>query len=187
MNAPIVARMLVAAFAPAADVDAIAGDMQEEYVAIVAAEGRLRGDLWFWSQALTSIPALLSYSRRRAPFAARLTTGFVALGVLIAMLAAKDGLDRVIDAIHPASMPASLYFTLDWSVAFVFGGLLALLAGHHPVRLALFAASALVAAFAAPDVLALSPSLSLPALVLLLGVVPSMTGGAAAFQAIRHR
>jgi hypothetical protein len=188
MTAPFIPRALLAAATPSADYDSIVGDLQEEYGQRIVRDGRSRADLWYWSQALRSLPALLSYSRTYPSFGRRASTAATVLGVLLAMLAGKDLLDRLIEALHPGGvLPAWLYFLLDWMVAAACGALLAQILRQHPVRLALFASIGLVIAFATPIVLALSPDISFPAWLLLLGTIPAMSIGAATIHALHKR
>ena len=188
MNAPLVPRMLLSALTPPADYDSVLGDLQEEYGQRRACHGRARADLWFWSQALRSAPALLSYSRTYPTLGRRLGDTAIVLGVLVAMLAGKDALDRFIDLVRPDGvLPAWLYFLLDWMIAAGFGALLTRIVRRHPVRLALLASGGLVAAFATPVVLALSPPISAPAWLLLLGTIPAMSAGAATIQTLQNR
>ena len=185
---PLVPRVLLAAATPSADYDSIAGDLHEEYAQRRAREGRSRADCWYWSQALRSLPALLAYSRAHPSLRGRLSTAAIAVGVLIAMLAGKDLVDRLIDGVRPrGELPAYLYFLLDWAVAAACGAMLAQLVRGHPVRLALLASGGLVCAFATPIVLALSPNISPAAWLLLLGAIPAMCTGAATLHAFRHR
>lgn len=180
--------MLLAAATPSADYESIAGDLQEEYEQRVVRDGRSRADVWYWSQAVRSLPALLSYSRTYPSLGRRLSTAAIVLGVMIAMLAGKDLLDRLIDAIHPNGvLPVWLYFSLDWAIAVACGAVLAQLVRQHPVRLALLASGGLVIAFATPVALALSPQIPLPAWLLLLGTIPALSAGAATMHAFRKR
>ncbi len=188
MTSPLVARVLLAAATPSADYDSITGDLQEEYELRRARDGRPRADRWYWSQALRSVPALLSYSRTNSSLGRRVSTGAIVVGVLLAMLIGKDVLDRFIDAIRPGGvLPAWLYFLLDWGIAATCGAVLAQLVRHHPVRLALLASGGLVIAFATPVALALSPQISSAAWLLLLGAVPAMSAGAATMHALHQR
>jgi hypothetical protein len=186
MTPPVLPRLLITAATPAADCDSIVGDLFEEYNLRVQSIGRVRSDLWYWSQAIRSIPPLLSYSRAGGSLGARVATGAVVVGVLIAMLFAKDLIDRVIDAAYPTTgVHAWLYFLLDWADAALFGAILACAVRHHPVRLALIASVTLVAAFAIPIAAGFSNGLTPIAWLLLLGAIPAMSAGAAAYHTVR--
>lgn len=180
MTSPHVARVLLAACTPRADYECVIGDLEEEYGARVSQEGRLRADRWYWSQALRSLPALLSYSRTGGPPHRRLSSVATVAALLIAMLAAKDVLDRVIDLALPhAGLPLPAYYVLDWTIAAAAGSFLAHVLRDHPLRLALLASCGLVAAFGIPIALDVSPPITPPAWILLLGTIPSMSAGAA--------
>ena len=180
MTPPRVARVLLAACTSRADYESVVGDLEEEYGARVSQEGRLRADRWYWSQALRSLPALLSYSRTDALPRRRLSSVAIIAAVLMAMLAAKDVLDRVIDLALPhAGLPFPAYYALDWTIAAIAGSFLAHILRDHPLRFALLASCGLVAAFGIPIALDLSPPIAPPAWILLLGTIPSMSAGAA--------
>ena len=187
MNPPFVPRALVAAAAPPSDYDVIDGDLYEEYLARVRRSGTAKANRWYWSQAVRSIPALLSYSRTKSTLAGALSLTAIVIAVLFCMLFAKDAVDSMIDRLSQHGMPAEAYFLLDWLIAAVFGAILAALVRTRGVRLALGASIFLVVAFALPILAGVSPRLPLVAWILLLGAVPAMTLGAAAFQVIRRR
>jgi hypothetical protein len=186
MTPPVLPRLLITAATPAADHDSIVGDLLEEYTRRVQSIGRVRSDLWYWSQAIRSVPPLLSYSRAPGSLGARVAAAVIVVGVLVAMLFAKDLIDRVIDAVYPTTgVHAWLYFLLDWADAALFGAILARVVRHHPVRLALIASATLVAGFAIPVVAGFSNGLTPIAWLLLLGAIPAMSAGAAAYQTVR--
>ncbi len=188
MNAPFLPRMLLTAITASADYESVSGDLDEEYAERFDRDGSVQADLWYWSQALRSIPSLLSYSRYDVSGRRRTATALIVLAVLVAMLAGKDLVDRLIDAVNgDAAVPFWLYFGLDWAIAVIFGGVLAAFVRHHPVRVALIASTFLVVAFAAPIVLGVSSRLILPAWLMLVGTIPAMCIGAAAVQALRKR
>jgi hypothetical protein len=189
MTPPFLAHALIAAGTTSEDYDSVAGDLAEEYAGRATSAGRANANRWYWSQAVRSIPSLLSYSRGSRSARAKLaTTGIVVLA-LVAMLFVKDMIDRLIDVAVPgsAALPAPLYFALDWLDAALFGGILSACVRGGGVRLALVASVALVAAFALPVVLGFAAPLGVPASVLLLGTIPAMAAGAAAFQVLRRR
>lgn len=187
MSPPFFARALVAAAAPPADYDVIDGDLYEEYIVRVRTAGVAEANRWYWSQVLRSIPPLLSYSRVGASIRGSLATGAIVVVVLLGMLFLKDLVDELIGRISPAHMPEWLYFSLDWLVAAACGLILAALVRTRGVRLALGAALFLLIAFALPILAGVSPRLPLVAWILLLGAIPAMALGAAAFQVIRRR
>jgi hypothetical protein len=185
VNEPFVPRALLVATMPTAEYESILGDLHEEYIERFRRLGRLQADLWYWDQSLRSIPSLLSYTRDQFSPGKRLSTAAIAFGLLCAMLFVKDLFDRFIDAFQPAAgLPIWLYFTLDWLIAAIFGALFARFLHQHPVRLVLLASGFLIAAVAAPILLGLSPQISPPAWLLLLGVIPAMCSGAAFWRAI---
>jgi hypothetical protein len=59
------AQALVAATAPPNDYESVAGDLHEEYLRRARFADVHAANRWYWSQALRSIPSLLSYSRAR--------------------------------------------------------------------------------------------------------------------------
>lgn len=189
MRPPFVARALIAAATPPLDYASVAGDLCEEYNARVESAGRPSADRWYWAQVARSIPALLSYSRAHRSFAAKSSRIAIVLIVLFAMLFCKDMIDRVIDLVDPRGpgLPAWLYFAIDWTDAALFGGILAAIVRSAGMRLALVASVALVAAFALPVILGISPPLQTLAWFLLLGAVPAMAVGAAVYQVLRRR
>jgi hypothetical protein len=187
MREPLVPRALLAAATPTAEYESVLGDLYEEYVERSHQDGRVCADLWYWSQALRSIPALLTYSRNDASPRQRLMTAAIVLGLLVGMLLVKDSFDRRIDAIRPqGGVPIALYFGVDWLIAAICGAFLAAIVRYHPVRLALLSSALLAAAFAAPILIGVSPRLVLPAWILIVGAIPAMCIGAAAVQSIRN-
>lgn len=186
MNAPLLPRLLLAATVPAADSESVLGDLNEEYMERRGRSSRGDADSWYWSQTLRSIPALLSYSRNDVAWQSRAVTAVIVVAVLVGMLFAKDLLDRSLDALRPnGSLPAALYFGIDWGIAALFGGFLATIVRYHPVRLAMISSAVLAAAIAAPGVLDAAPLLTLPAWILLLGAIPAMSLGAATVRTFR--
>lgn len=185
MKPPFAARALVAAATPAADYESVAGDLDEEYGLRVRTTSRARANQWYWSQAVRSVPALLSYSRcRRAPGAHAATAALV-VAILLAMLFGKEAVDALTYAVYP-SAHRWLFFLVDWSDAAIFGALLAAVDRTSGVRFTLIASVGLVVAFTIPVLLGISAPLSAPAWLLLLGAVPAMTGGAAAYHVARR-
>ena len=185
---PLIARALVAAAAPAADCESVVGDLEEEHAMRARSAGRAAADRWYWAQALRSIPPLMSYARVRRSVHTDSVTALSVAGLLFAMLLGKVITDRLVDAAYPAGGSAWIYFSLNWADALVFGAVLAHIARTgHPVRLALAASATLVAGFTAPILLGFSRPLTPHAWLLLLGAVPALTAGAAAYRIIRTR
>ena len=171
---------------PPADYDSVAGDLHEEYLTRRAARGRAHADRWYWSQALRSVPPLLSYSRVRPGLPSGIATAAVVVALLFAMLIAKELVDALIDAAFPL-LRGWPFFAADWSVAAAFGALLAMVLRTHGVRISLIASSVLIAGFALPIVLGLSAPISPLAWLLLLGAMPAMSAGAATYHIVRRR
>ena len=189
MRPPVVAEALVAALAPPLDYESIAGDLHEEYLRYACLSGRRAANRWYWSQVLLSIPWMLSYSRARRSELHAIGIGLTAVGVLVAMLLATLPINALLDAIFgSANWPLFVPFGAYWIDAAVFGAVLALIIRRGGVRIAFWAASLLVLAFAVPALLGF-PSSQAPvwAWVLLGGTVPAMCTGAALYQVvIRH-
>jgi hypothetical protein len=189
MRPPIVAEALVAAIAPPSDYESIAGDLHEEYLRYACLSGRRAANRWYWSQVLLSTPWMFSYSRVRRSALHAIGIGLTTVGVLVAMLLATLPINALLDAIFgTANWPLSVSFCAYWTDAAVFGAVLALMVRGGGVRIAFWAASLLVLAFAVPALLGF-PSSQAPvwAWVLLGGTVPAMCTGAALYQVVlRH-
>jgi len=189
MRPPIVAEAIVAAVAPPGDYESIAGDLHEEYLRYACLSGRRAANRWYWSQVLLSIPWMLSYSRARRSELHAIGIGLTAVGVLVAMLLATLPINALLDAIFgSANWPLFVPFGAYWIDAAVFGAVLALIIRRGGVRIAFWAASLLVLAFAVPALLGF-PSSQAPvwAWVLLGGTVPAMCTGAALYQVVIRR
>jgi hypothetical protein len=191
MRPPVIAEALIAAAAPPNDYESIAGDLHEEYLRYARLNSESAADRWYWSQVLLSIPSLLSYSRAQRSALRAVGVGVTAIAVLIAMLLATVPINALLEAIFGSltRCPMSVTFCVDWIVAGVFGAVLALVVRSGGVRLAFWAASLLVLAFAIPALLGFPASQApLFAWILLGGTVPAMCTGAALYQvAIRRR
>lgn len=187
MTPPLVAHALVAAASPPADYESIAGDLQEEYIRRVRVTGVGAANRWYWSQALRSIPSLVSYSRTPRSWTAALATVTIVIGVLLALMFATDRLDAVFTSWYgERHTPMWVSFSANWIDAALFGAVLAFLLRSHGVRLALWASFALVASVVIPTALGFSSRLPLLAWVLIVGAIPAMSAGAAAYQIIRR-
>jgi len=136
MRPPFVPGALIAAAAAPADYESVAGDLYEEYNLRIASAGRACADQWYWSQALRSIPSLLSYSRARQSFAASIAMGAIVACVLFAMLVFKEVIDGAIHTVyHPAAgvgVHVWPYFPADWIDAALFGVVLGAIFAHTP-------------------------------------------------------
>ncbi|HVA34258.1 MAG TPA: permease prefix domain 2-containing transporter [Candidatus Baltobacteraceae bacterium] len=178
MRPPIIAEALVAATAPAADFESIAGDLHEQYLCYVRQSGTKDANRWYWAQVLVSMPWLLSYSRSdRSPLrnvAVMLTT----LAVLVAMLLATIPIDAALHVLF-GRYPLWALFAADWGDAAAFGAVLALIVGNGGVKVAFYAASFLVLAYLVPALLGFPSSQApLAAWILLFGAIPAMCAGA---------
>jgi hypothetical protein len=185
MRPPHLAEALLAAAAPPNDYESLAGDLHEEYFRYVHLSSTRAANRWYWSQVLFSVPSLLSYSRgHRSPLHAA-GVGLTVIAVLVAMLLATIPIDALLQAIYGslARCPLPVSFCADWIDAAVFGAALGLIVRGGGVRLAFWAASLLVLAFAVPALLGFPSSQApLPAWVLLGGTVPAMCAGAGLCQ-----
>lgn len=185
MRPPVFAETLVAACAPQADYESIAGDLHEEYLRRAHARNVTEANRWYWSQTLRSLPSLLSYSR--APRSLIRSTGvaLIALAVLFAMLLATVPINAMLGALYGdlTRCPLLVDFVAYWMDAAIFGTVLALIVRGGGIRLAFFASLFLVLCFAIPAMLGF-PSSQAPlwAWVLLCGTVPAMCAGAGAVR-----
>ena len=188
MTPPFLPRALVAAVAPPADYESIAGDLREEYAARAASMGRALADRWYWSQALRSLPGLLSYSRSRHNAGANAAAVAVVAGAFLAMLLCKAGIDEAIGTVYRAE-GAGLwpYFVADWIDTAFFGALLALIFRSESVRLTFIVSLVFVGGFVIAILLGLMAPLHAVAWILLLGAIPAMTFGAVAYHVVRRR
>lgn len=191
MRPPVVAEALIAAVAPPNDYESVAGDLHEEYVRYVCLSSTRAANRWYWSQALLSVPSLLSYSRTHRSALRAVGVGLTVVAVLIAMLLATVPINILLQAIFGslARCPLPVWFCADWIDAGVFGAILALVVRSGGVRLAFWAALLLVLSYSVPALLGF-PSSQAPLLgwVLLTGTVPAMCAGAGLYQvAIRRK
>jgi len=189
VNPPIVPRALVTAATPPVDHDSVIGDLHEEYLDRVRSHGRTHADSWYWSQALRSVPALLSYSRSRRSPGARIGTVVIVAVLLLTMLAVNEFAADVMcsfvrDTCTARSWP---FYLVGWTDAAVFGAVLAAIVPSQGVRLAIISATALLVAIAAPIALGFSSRLTLSTWLLVFGAIPAMGLGAAAYQIVRRR
>jgi hypothetical protein len=183
MRPPVVAEALVAAVAPPNDYESIVGDLHEEYLRYARLSTTTAANRWYWSQALLSIPWLLTYSRAHRSAPQAIGVGLTVLAVLIAMLLATVPINALLQAIFGSRCPLSVQFCADWIDAAVFGAFLSLIVRGGGVRLAFWAALLLVLAFVVPALLGFPSSQApLPAWILLGGTVPAMCAGAALYR-----
>lgn len=186
MTPPIIAHALIAAAAPPSDYDVIAGDLHEEYLRRVQAHGVEHANRWYWSQALRSIPTLLSYSRAPRSFTSTMSSYGAVVAILFGMLFAKDFIDELVHRSQPL-LSSTAYFFIDWAIAAIFGLILAMVLNRGGVRVALGASIFMLLAFALPIVIGVSPRLPIGVWILLLGAIPAMALGAGTLQVIRRR
>jgi hypothetical protein len=173
MTPPFIARALIAATAPASDYESVDGDLLEEYALRVRQDGRSAADRW--------------YSRSQGSLADSIRIAGIVVAVLFAMILCKGFTDDAIDALIPGGrLPHVLYFSLDWLIAALFGGALALIVRAHGTRIALIAAFVLLLGFATPILIGVSPRLPAAAWLLILGAIPAMSAGAALVQILRR-
>ncbi len=188
MNPPIVPRALVTAATPPIDHDSVIGDLHEEYLDRLRSHGRPLADSWYWSQALRSLPALLSYSRSRRSLGARLGTVVTVAVLLLTMLAVNEFAVNVMcsfsnDICTARKLP---FYLVGWTDAAVFGAVLVAIVRSQGVRLAIISATALLIAIAVPIALGFSSPLTISTWLLILGAIPAMGLGAAAYQIVRR-
>jgi hypothetical protein len=190
MTPPLWARAVVAATAPPRDYESVAGDLHEEYVRLVRLKGRAHADAWYCSQAVRSIPSLLSYSRfSEAPWLRIGIAFFVAISLLVMLVVnelAGDVIARYTNATR-FGIGAWPYFVAGWLDALVFGFLIAAIVRSYGTRLVLVASIVLVAFVVLPILMHYSSPLSPMTTVLLVGAVPAMCAGAGLYQVFRRR
>jgi hypothetical protein len=186
---PLGARALVAAVTPPVDYESVAGDLYEEYARRVRWDGRSCADRWYWSQAIRSIPSLLSYSRSRRSFGATLTAAAVVVFALVAMLFSNELIGDGIHAVYRtiSGIGAWPFFLAGWLDAAFFGAVIAALLRSHGTRIVFIASLVLFAAIAIPIALRFSSPLSPATWLLLLGAIPSMSAGGGAYQVVSRR
>jgi hypothetical protein len=189
MTPPIIPRALVAIATARADYESVSGDLHEEYVRLARSSGNVDADRWYWSQVLRSLPSLLSYSRSGRSVGSAFVKGLLVAGLTLAMLVCAEFLDDAIRTVYPyaggvKSLPVLI---AEWMLAAAFGVAISASVRSHGLRATLFASFGLVAAVAVPIVLGFSSPLPPIEWLLLLGAVPAMSAGAAAYQAVSRR
>lgn len=187
MNPPRIARILLAAASSPSDYECISGDLAEEYAWRSRANGIGAADVWYWSQVLRSLPLVLGLSRaRRSPLT---MLGAIAgtILVLFGMLVANDAIAQLSFALAGnVGFERAFYVCADFCLAAFCGALLAVVLRAYGTRSVVISGICFVAAFAVPIVLGLSPPLPGLAWLLLIGAVPMMTLGAAAYNTYRN-
>jgi hypothetical protein len=189
MRPPALAEALVAAAAPSSDYESVAGDLHEEYLRVMHLSGARVANHWYWTQALFSIPSLLSYSRSNRSVLPRIGVALIALAVLVAMLVVITLIEMVVQRLFgPDGIPDWVWLCVNYADAVLFGAILARLVRTDGPRIAFFASLFLVACFVVPA-LAGHPGSQAPlaAWIILCGAVPAMCFGAGLYQAIRRR
>ena len=105
MTPPTLARALLHALVPEAELEFVAGDLNEEFLIVCAASGPGAGRRWYWSQVVRSAGALTGMRMRRGEIAH--VAAAAGLGIAVPLLLLdrlwtfvysviplKDGLDR---------------------------------------------------------------------------------------------
>jgi hypothetical protein len=190
---PIIARLLVIAVTPPRDYDSVAGDLHEEYMQRATGGSRVAADCWYWSQAIRSIPSLLSYSRaRNSP----VTTGVTIVAFLLLLIA------MVVCAWYVLGEPLNYVYTrlggsaitwswigvfCAWVVAAIFGAILSAVLRGQSHRLMLSAAIVFALTFVVPPYLGQSAPLDPWQWLLLIGAIPALGIGATTYQFVRKR
>jgi hypothetical protein len=185
MTPPTLAHALVAAAAPEHDYEIVAGDLHEEYFRIANSSGAPAANRWYWTQALLSIPSLLSYSRSNKSALRQAAVVLIAFAVLFTMLAVIAIIETVF---QNSRIPFYVWVCVNYADAVVFGAILAWLVRTDGLRVTLFASVFLVLCFVIPAVAGHPGSQApLSSWILLLGAVPVMCIGAGLYQAVRRR
>lgn len=183
MSPPALAQALITATAPSGDYEIVAGDLHEEYLRIRYFNGAKAANRWYWTQALFSIPSLLSYSRSKRSALRHIGVALIALGVLFAMLTVLAVIETLFQ-----KLPDVVWFCYTYADALIFGAILAWLVRTDGLRVTLFASVFLVLCFVIPA-LAGNPHSQAPpsAWIVLLGAIPVMCIGAAIYQVARRK
>ncbi len=186
MTPPAIARAIVAISAPPTDFESVCGDLHEEYVRILARDGRPRADAWYWSQAIRSVPSLLSYSRVPRSIGALVLTVVLVLVAIVAMLCVNELVDETLVGAYRAAHGAAPwpFLLVGTLVAASFGALIAALRRSYGMRLVLFSACGLLAFIAVPILLQFSSRLSAATWILIVAASASMCIGGALYHLI---
>jgi hypothetical protein len=190
---PVMARLLITAVAPPRDYNSVAGDLHEEYVQRAAAGSRVVADRWYWSQAIRSIPSLLSYSRVRNSFVTTIVTSIIFLLLLLTMvicgwLVSGELLNYVYTRLGGSELVWSWIGVFgSWAVAAIFGAILSAALRGQSHRLMLAAAIVFALMFVVPPYLGQSAPLDPWQWLLLIGAIPAIGIGATTYQFIRNR
>lgn len=186
MRPPALAQALIAASSPSDDYEIVAGDLHEEYLRITYLIGPKAANRWYWAQTLLSMPSLLSYSRWNPSALRGIRMAFIALAVLVAMLAVLMTLDTVLGKVD--SIPTWAWVCINYSNAVVFGAILAWLVRTDGLRVTFHASVFLVFCFVIPAVAGHPGSQApLSSWIVLFGAVPVMCFGAGVSQAVKRR
>lgn len=189
---PRLAQALVSAATPPADFESVLGDLCEEYAQRRDAMGVRAADRWYWSQAIRSLPFLLSYSRDRSSFVSTLVTCAAVLLGLLAMLVCNELIDDALMLAVPqlgnlGGWHVVPFFIVGWLLAAAFGGLIAMALRSRALRAPLAAALGFLALIAVPIALGFSSQLSVTTWILVIGAVPAMIVGAALLRIVSRR
>jgi hypothetical protein len=187
MNEPRIARILLAAASAPSEYECIFGDLAEEHAWRSRAHGAGAADAWYWSQVLRSLAPLFGLSRaRRSPLT---MLGAVAgtILVLFGMLVTNDAIAQLsFVLVRNVALARPLYVCADFCLAAFCGALLAIVLRAYGTRSVAATGVLFAAAFAAPILVGVSPPLPTLAWFLILGAVPMMTVGAAAYNCYRN-
>ncbi len=181
---PALAQALIAAAAPSSEYEIVAGDLHEEYLRIVSLKGVAAANHWYWTQALLSIPSLLSYSRSNVSVLRGIGVAFTALATLVAMLAVLMAIDTILGS--GDRIAGWMYISINYADAIIFGALLAWLVRPDGLRVTFLASLFLVFCFVVPALAGHRGSEApLAAWIVLCGGIPAMCIGAGVSQAIQ--
>lgn len=189
MTPPAIAEAIIAVSTPPPDYESVSGDLYEEYVRRSRFEGCARADAWYWSQAVGSIPSLLSYSRTSSSAGGMFATALIVLGAIVGMLSANELIGDAIHSVYRTvgGVGAWPFFLAGWLDAACFGALIAALRRSHGMRLVLISALTLIAFIAVPIALRVSSPLGAATWILVFGAAVSMSLSGAAYHLARRR
>jgi hypothetical protein len=113
---PVVARWLIALFAPAQEAEMIIGDLQEEFSKLASTTGVAFARSWYWRQSITTIAAFVRAGFRTAPWS---TAAAVIIGVSLLKLDrfCQPAMTAVLDRYHVYEHYPSVYiFCLSYGI-----------------------------------------------------------------------
>jgi hypothetical protein len=193
------ARALVLSTTPPRDYESVAGDLYEEYMLRVTSVGHADADRWYWSQAIRSVPPLITYSRAPYSFAANAANVAIVAGVFLAMIFCAEVIADAIDAAYQAAGVHAIgsgtmlmvrplpYVLAAYADATIFGMLLAATLRSEGHRIMLVAGIVFSALFIIPPYLGASSPLRPEQWLVILGAIPAMGVGATSYRFARRR